>query len=393
VRVLYVNHTGAIGGAEWSLLELIEGMRGRVDVGLACPAGELLSAAGTLDVPTFTIRPVSLGFRPDAVGTVRGVVGALGATFDIARTARGFRADLVHANSVRAGIAAIGARAAGAPAPLVHVRDALPQTAPGRIVASLVTHGALFVLANSHYTATRLRMNGTASARIIHNSVDLDRFRPVRGDRAGARKRVGLDADSAVLGVIAQITPWKAQDDAIRTLALVRRRRPDTKLVLVGEAKFRERSTSYDNVSYEASLLRLAESLDVVDAVRFLGERRDVPELMRALDILLVPSWHEPFGRSMIEAMAVGTPVIATRIGGPSEVIESGETGLLLPPKSPELWAEAVLELLDDPGRRARLAKQAAETVRARFARERQIETVAAVYREAYEELIGRGRR
>jgi L-malate glycosyltransferase len=393
VRVLYVSHTGVVGGAEWSLLELMAGMRERVDVALACPAGELASLAAAQGIRTFAIRPVPLGFRVDVVATAGGVVRAVGATIDIARAAARSGADLVHANSVRAGIAAIGARAGGAPRPLVHVRDALPDTALGRISAALVSRGALLVLANSHFTATHMYANGSRAVRVVYNGVDFERYAAVTVDRHAVRRELGLAAESAVMGVIAQLTPWKAQDDAIRTLALVRERRPDAHLVLVGEAKFRDRSTSYDNVSYEGSLRRLADSLDVADALTFLGERRDVPELLRAFDILLVPSRHEPFGRSIVEAMAAGTPVIATRVGGPSEVIADGTSGVLLPPSSPSLWAEAVLQLLEDDRRRARLVAEAAQTVRSRFGRERQLEQMDALYREVYAEITHRGRR
>lgn len=390
MRVLYVSHTGVVGGAEWSLLELMAGMRERVDVALACPAGELASLAAAQGVRTFAIRPVPLGFRVDPVATARGVVRAVGATIDIAQAARRSRADLVHANSVRAGIAAIGARAGGAPPPLVHVRDTLPDSALGRTTAALVRRGALLVLANSHFTATHVSPNGSGTVRVVYNGFDLERYSDVEVDREEVRRRLGLEAESAVIGVVAQLTPWKGQDDAIRTLALVRKERPNTHLVLVGEAKFRDRSTSYDNISYEASLRRLAERLDVADAITFLGERRDVPTLLPAFDIVLVPSRHEPFGRSVVEAMAAGTPVIATRVGGPSEVIADGENGLLLPPATPDLWAEAVLELLGDHRRRARLAAEAVQTVRSRFGRDRQLEQMTALYREA---LSGLGRR
>jgi L-malate glycosyltransferase len=393
VRVLYVSHTSVVGGAEWSLLELMGGMRDRVEVALACPAGELASLAAAQDIQTFPIRPVALGFRVDAVATAGGVLGAVGAAIDIARVAVRSGADLVHANSVRAGIAAIAARAGGAPPPLVHVRDALPRTALGRISAAMVRRGALLVLANSHFTASHLYANGSRTVRVVYNGVDVERYAAVAVDGGTVRRALGLKAESAVMGVIAQLTPWKGQDDAIRTLALVRKRRPDAQLVLVGEAKFRDRSTSYDNVSYEASLRRLADSLDVADAVTFLGERRDVPELLRALDVLLVPSRYEPFGRSVVEAMAAGTPVIATRVGGPSEVIADGKSGVLLPPSSPAPWAEAVLQLLEDDGRRTRIAAEAERAVRARFGRQQQLEAMDVLYRDAYAEITHRGRR
>src|SRR5207237_622624 len=80
--------------------------------------------------------------------------------------------------------------------------------------------------------------------------------------------------------------------------------------------------------------------LGVADRVYFAGERTDIPAIMGALDILLVPSWSEPFGIVMIEAMAAGTPVIATQEGGPADVIRSGRDGVLVPPRQPPALAE-----------------------------------------------------
>ena len=107
----------------------------------------------------------------------------------------------------------------------------------------------------------------------------------------------------------------------------------------------------YDNEAFLESLRRLAAQLGVADRVAFLGEREDVPDILAALDLLLVPSWEEPFGRVVIEAMSMSVPVIATNVGGPAEVVRDGEDGILLPPGRPATWAAVAFELLSDPGR------------------------------------------
>jgi glycosyltransferase involved in cell wall biosynthesis len=91
----------------------------------------------------------------------------------------------------------------------------------------------------------------------------------------------------------------------------------------------------------------------------FTGERDDVPTVLSALDIILVPSWEESFRRSLLEAMAMGRPVIATNVGGPREIVTSGFDGLLLPPRlRPDLWAEAVGSLLTNPERRSEIGRR-----------------------------------
>ena len=118
------------------------------------------------------------------------------------------------------------------------------------------------------------------------------------------------------------------------------------------------------------------------ERVKFLGERHDVPELLGALDVLMVPSWEEPFGNTVLEAMAAGVLVIATEVGGPSEVLENGVTGILLRPRNPQLWADAVIRLLDDTAFGVSLATRATVAVR-RYGREAHIDTVLGLYQES----------
>jgi L-malate glycosyltransferase len=183
--------------------------------------------------------------------------------------------------------------------------------------------------------------------------------------------------------MVAQITPWKAQDDAIRALAQIKPRHPKARLLLVGSAKFVSRATRFDNRAYLRELERLTHDLGLTDSVTFLGEREDVPELLRASDLLLAPSWDEPFGRCVAEGMAMRLPVIATAVGGPAEIVEAGTSGLLLPPRSPDAWAEQVDRLLADPEERARLGAAGRTRVATSFSVDAHVAAVLSVYREA----------
>ena len=101
----------------------------------------------------------------------------------------------------------------------------------------------------------------------------------------------------------------------------------------------------------------LVSELGLDDVVVFTGEREDVPEVLRAIDVLLVPSWEEPFGRTVIEAMAMEVPVLATSEGGPAESIREGVEGHLLPPRDPAAWVEPAARLLADPQLRAEMGR------------------------------------
>jgi glycosyltransferase involved in cell wall biosynthesis len=118
------------------------------------------------------------------------------------------------------------------------------------------------------------------------------------------------------------------------------------------------------------------------------GNRADVPELMRAMDVFVLPSLREPFGIVMLEAQACGTPVVGTRVDGIPETMEEGVTGLLVPPADGAALADAVLELLGDPGRRQRMAAAGVERVRTRFGKHAMAEATAALYERV---AAGRG--
>jgi glycosyltransferase involved in cell wall biosynthesis len=238
------------------------------------------------------------------------------------------------------------------------------------------------LIANSRYTTARFTQGYRPDkVDIVHNPVDLTRFSPDRISRAEGRVRLGLEADGPVLGVIGQLTPWKGQDDAMRCLTLLRPRWPTARLLVVGSAVFTSKATRYDNLRYVRALNSLAVDLGLNGSLRFLGEREDVPAILRAVDILLVPSWEEPFGRSVIEAMAMAVPVVATDVGGPAEIITHGVDGMLLPPRQPARWARTIDELLSQPRRLAEMGCASRRTAVERFTVGAHVARVLSVYR------------
>jgi glycosyltransferase involved in cell wall biosynthesis len=356
VKLLYVNHTGQVSGGERSLLAILQGVSAAATPLVACPDGPLADALANMGIDHVGIPATdgSLKLHPrhTTCALWRMTRGALA----VRSIAREHRISLIHANSIRAGIFCTLAARLGAPPTVVHVRDRLPASRVSSMSLRLLGHADALV-ANSRYTAASLDEAGvTQAARVLANPVDLLRFAPERVDRRAARLRLGLARDDFVAVMVAQITPWKGQEEAIRAIAEVRTRHPQAKLLLAGSAKFVSKATRYDNRAYLASLERLVAELGLSDSVRFLGECEDVPAIMRASDVLLVPSWEEPFGRSVVEAMAMGLPVVATTIGGPAEVITDGHDGLLVEPRQPELWAGAITRLLESRSFRDRLA-------------------------------------
>jgi L-malate glycosyltransferase len=340
-RVLYVNHTARVSGAERSLLDLLAALPSAVVPVVSTPEGDLAERVRALGVPTVALAAVDAGLRPHPVQTPRALAGMLRASRQVAHAARRMGADVVHANSVRAGMVAVLAARQGAPAPVVHVRDCLPAGPVTARVRALVDGGAAAVVANSTHTARR--WGGRRDVDVVYSPVDVSRFDPALVDRAAARAALGVAAgDHPVLAVVGQITPWKGQDDAVRAAALLRQEWPGLRLLVVGDVEFDAPGTRHDNRAYAESLRALVDESGMRERVSFLGRREDVPAVLAGVDVLLVPSWEEPMGRTVIEGMAMGVCVVATSAGGPAELVEHGRTGYLARPRRPQEWADTV---------------------------------------------------
>jgi glycosyltransferase involved in cell wall biosynthesis len=388
VRILYLNHTGNVSGAERSLLELLPALPADVSRCVASPPGPFAAAARQQGEAVITVPAAEGSLRLHPVHTPAALGGIARSALAVGRLARRERAELLHANSVRAGLVATLARRFGAPPAVVYVHDCLPDTRMANMTRRRILTGDGIVLANSDYTATSFAGRaGSAPVRTTYNGMvdargELVSLRGAEPPRpAEARRRLGLDRPGPLIGLVAQITPWKGQDTAIEALAALRREYPYARLLLVGEAKFAARGTRFDNPAYLTRLRRLVADLGLDDGVSFLGERGDALEIIAALDVFVAPSWEEPFGRTIVEAMALGTPVVATEVGGPAEIVEDGVSGRLVPPRRPELLALAVGELLASPELRERMAAEGRRAV-GRFSLTAHVESVVRAYRD-----------
>jgi len=395
MRAIYVNHTAEISGGERSLLALLGALPDHVQPLLAAPEGPLREAAAAAGIETAQITGTAGSLRLHPLRTPRSVVELATAGAQVRRLARSRHAELVHANSIRAGIA-LAAAQLSRPAPgiarIVHVRDCLPRGAVSDATLRLIGASATLVLANSRYTARSvLAVAPRARVEVVYSPVDLDRFDPARIDRARARAALGAAGErELLLAVVGQLTPWKGQDTAIRALEILHKDGVDAHLLLIGSAKFLARAARHDNAAYVERLRAMVTAAGLDDRVSWLGEREDIPALMRALDVLLLPSTEEPFGRAVVEAMAMEVPVLATNVGGPAEVVRDGRDGRLLPPRDPQAWARALEELAADPQKRAAMGRAGRERAREHFSLERHVETVLAAYERALGHLQSR---
>ena len=387
MRILFVNHTAAASGAEWALLRLIEGLRADHSVAAACPApGPLADALDAAGVQRFTVPPFEASLRLHPVHTPAALARLPAAAVALIRAARRHGSQIVHANTPRAGLMAGLAAKPGGPPVVVRAHEALPDSPLGRAIRFALAGSAAEVVTVSRDTARRFNQGlARPLASPVYNSFDRDRFDPERVAPAPIREELGIALDAPLLGQVAQITPWKGQDTAIRALAELRAGGLDAHLLLVGEIAFAGTQVRYDNEGFLRGLHELVGALGVREAVHFIGRRGDVPALLRALDLSLLPSWDEPFANVMLESMAMRTPLLVTDVGGGPELVEDGVSGRLLPPRRPEIWAAAAAGLLADPEALVGMGLRAREAT-AGFSDERHAREML----EVYERVLGR---
>ncbi len=358
MRILFANHTAAWSGAEVSLMRVLAGVRDAHEVTVACPSGgPLADALDRANIERVALPAVDASLRLHPIQTPVGLAQLTAGGLALAGASRRAGPDVIHANTPRTGLmAAIARRRGGAPF-VVRAHEHLPPSRVGRTIRTVLGRSAEAIVANSDYTAARLN-EGLAEplAVRVYNSIDHARFDPEAVRGSGLRAELGLEQGVRLLGQVAQITPWKGQDTSIRTLAELRAQGVDAHLALVGQIAFGGKGVRYDNHAFLASLERLAEDLGVERQVHFLGQREDVPEILAALDLSLLPSWEEPFGLAVVESMAMGTPPLVTSVGAGPELVEDGVSGRVLAPRQPGPWTTAARELLEEPGALSRMS-------------------------------------
>jgi glycosyltransferase involved in cell wall biosynthesis len=197
--------------------------------------------------------------------------------------------------------------------------------------------------------------------RVIPNGVDVERFHPRWPNRA-LRQALDLDAEAPVVGIVAALRPEKNHEMFLRVAAAVHESMPAARFLVVGDGPERAR------------LERFASDLGIAAAVRFLGTRHDMPEVLSLVDVLLLTSHSEANPLCLLEAMASEKPVVATRVGSVSETVLDGQTGYLVAPGDSAGMARRVLELLADRDRAAIIGRAGREQVIAHWSVDRMVQ-------------------
>lgn len=376
MHVAILGHTAALSGGELALVRLLPHLLApdlKVTVLLAesGPAVEAVRSSGA-DVVVLPLPEEVRTRSREQTRSLRGNLAVLPSTARYVNTLRRWlrqnAVDVVHTNTLKAAIyGGLAGRASELPV-LWHIRDRIADdylpAATVRVVRTLsrvLPHG---IAVNSAATAATLPPQVQARVRLVPDCVDPPAVAPPRS-RSGD--------GTVTIGMMGRLSPWKGQDVALEAFARVFAIDRRARLVFVGSPMFGEDA-------YLERLRARTVELGLNDCVVFRGFRPYVWSEYASFDVAVHASVvPEPFGQVVIEAMAAGVPVVASNAGGPSEVIQNGQDGLLVEPGDVPGLAAALARLLGDPELRHRLAQTARDTA----ARYSPAATVAAL-RDAY---------
>jgi glycosyltransferase involved in cell wall biosynthesis len=357
-RARLVLHTEASVGFGGQEIRILAEARWLLDHGwhvlvAGQPDSRLLHESARLGVPAVSVR-MPRAFDLSALRALR-------------RLVREHGVGLVHTHSsIDSWLGGLAGRTCGVPVVRSrHVTIAIPRR------RGLVYRLADRVITSGEAAARVVTAAGVPAARIvpIAPGVDTSRFHPdVKGD--GVRAELGL-AGAPVVGLVANIRGSKGHDLFLDAARAVLAGEPRTRFLIVG-----------DGVGF-ADVQRRAQSLGLAEAVRMTGFRRDIPEVMAALDVLVLPSIRSEAASQVIpQALAVGTPVVASDVGGSGELIHDGETGRLVPAGDAPALAAAILDCLTDPARARAMARRGQSIVRERHSLDAAMARTVAVYTE-----------
>ncbi|OIH95802.1 MULTISPECIES: glycosyltransferase family 4 protein [unclassified Curtobacterium] len=354
----FLSHSAALSGAELLIARVAAACTRTTPVVVLGEHGPLEGVLADRGVPCAVVE-LDRSVQQHTVGTTSGVVAKTAATLrstrELARALRRLGVDVVVTHSAKAHVyGGLTGRIAGIPV-VAHVHDVVGTAGSSRANA-LLLRAALAalpraVIANSQTTAASLGRSARRASVIGCPTVVPDVVPPRTGT-------------TPTIGMVGRLTPWKGQDVALRAFAAARTAGldPAARLRLVGAAHFG------DDEQFAAALRHLADALGVAEVVDFRGHRDDVVAEIAACDLVVHASTRpEPFGQVVVEAMALGRPVVAADAGGPAEVVTDGEDGVLVPPGDVGSLAAAMTRLMADREARARLADNGRRSV-ARYA-------------------------
>jgi glycosyltransferase involved in cell wall biosynthesis len=365
-KILFVDHTAVLGGAELSLLDLACAYRQTSQV-LLMSDGVLRLRLENLGVTVKLIEASQkvLELRTsEKLKSLKTLRELWQLSQKLATAAQGF--DLIHANSQKAFIVSALARLHGSPKVVWYLHDILTakhfSSINRRVAVILANNFAARVLVNSEATGKAFVAAGGKEnlVSVVYNGFNSEPFDRVSAKEVeNLRDSLGIK-NNILVGLFSRLSYWKGQHILLQAIEQL----PQVHAILVGDALFGEEA-------YVSYLKTIADKPELKHRVHWLGFRDDIPTLMKACDIITHTSTEpEPFGRVIVEGQLAQKPVIAAAAGGALELIEDGKTGLLFPSGDTVTLSRQIQKLIEDPHLSYTLAQQGYTSAKTNFALE-----------------------
>lgn len=386
IRLVKVMTTFAAGGTEGQVANLARRIdRTRFDLRFACLRkwGFYLDEIQQRKIPVDEY-PVRSFFSPASLVQQLRFAAAL----------RAQRTQIVHSYNFYSNVFAVpAAKMAGVPLVIASIRD------QGVYLNNLQKHAqkwacsfADLILVNARSIHDWLLDEGydASKIRIVRNGIDLTRY-GARGGNSALRAELGVPQDAPLVLMLSRLNPQKGVDDFIKAAAMVRLKRPDVRFLLIGEKLTYKGDGFGPDAKYHSYLHELCVNLGLGDSIVFTGHRSDVPALLAEGAVSVLPTHSEGLSNTLLESMAAGLPIVATRVGGNSELVEDGVNGILVPPQAPATLGNAILRILDDKALAQRFSAAARAKATTYFSMEKMVTDTEALYVEQLRARRGQG--
>ncbi len=363
-KVLFFDHSQEMGGAEYSLLDIMSEIRG-IDPVFVSPSDKVISKFKSRGIRCihFPMPRGVLMRRREKLFSLSDIYNLPSLIMRFFNLLRKEGARLIYTNTQKAHfVGAIAGKLARIPC-ISHFRDILPKSITAKIWLIVLYLLSTHIIAISKAVANEFPKG--KKVKVIYNGIK------IRDSRLTTH-----DSRLTTVGYVGQIARWKGIEYFIKAAPLIIKEVPDVKFLVVGGPIF-------GDVEYLRQLKEIAQSSGLNSKIQFTGEKENISSYMAKLDVLVCPSVQaEPFGRILIEAGAMGKPVVAMQEGAIPEVVEDGVTGILVPAKDPKSIAKAVNKLIVNPQLAKSMGERGKERVTKYFNLDRMIKELEEVMRE-----------
>ncbi len=367
-RIIHIQVLPILSGVQKSMLDIISRLDpNKYDITVLCQTeGDLTQALKQKNIRFITLPELKREINPyyDFLAFLK-----------LYKLLKHGKYDLVHTHSSKPGIIGrLAAKAAGIKCIVhtvqgfaFHEHSSNVQIFLVRLLeklAGMASHKVIFVNSKDRDIASKMKLVPNQKMVTIHNGVDLNQFNSANGLKNGN----GIKKNGAMVGMVARLWEQKAPQDYIASIPKVVAKMPDAKFLVIGDGPL------------ETELKKMSDKLGIEKNVQFLGWRQDINDLLKVIDVVVLPSLWEGLPVAILEAMALSKPIVATNIKGNNELVVHGETGYLVKPGNPEEISSYVLKLLNDQPLAKKMGRLGYSRVKEKFALNKIVEQTSSLY-------------